>query len=263
MEIGLYEAVAGMKAQSAIQDTLASNLARMSVPGSKGMITAFEIPPPSSLQKGTNLPGTTHNVGIKAAPMQARTVIDFSQGTTHATGNPFDMAIEGDGNTFFKVREANGDFSYTRDGDFHLNPNGVLVTSDGAEVMMNKDVPLNLNPKDQNQIGISQTGSVVAGPKQTNRGGIQLVRIDDPRTALTMGAGGRFVLADPNSTSQLKTGLNNGGALIQGALEDGNTDSIKSMVSLVQVVRSYEANERMTKAEDDSTSKIIDAAASS
>ncbi len=116
MEIGLYEAVSGMKAQGAYQDILSANLSRASIPGSKQVITAFEIPPASSLQQANNLPGTTANVGIPAAPLQSRSVIDFTPGLLHQTGNPNDFAIDGD--AFFKVREQNGDIAYTRNGQF-------------------------------------------------------------------------------------------------------------------------------------------------
>lgn len=56
--------------------------------------------------------------------------VDNSQGQYQETGNPLDLAIQGDG---FFVTENNGKQLYTRDGNFRLNKNLVLVQeSSGA-----------------------------------------------------------------------------------------------------------------------------------
>jgi len=285
MDIGLYEAVSGMKAQAAYQDSIAANLARVNIPGNKQLVTAFEIPGESDLQKTTDATGTVQQMGIKGAPMQSRTAIDFTPGLLEETKDPTNFAIEGQG--FFKVREANGDISYTRNGQFHLNTQGVLVTTDGAQVLLQNDVPLNLNPKDNNQITIQPDGKVLAGPNHTPRGSLALVHAAndpktkepiDPRTLFTQAPNGRFTLAKAASegneaqnadaegrvagkatASQLQPGLPANGVIRQGFLEQSNSDSVTAMVNLVQVVRSYEANQKMVQEEDSATGKMIDA----
>jgi flagellar basal body rod protein FlgG len=262
MQIGLYEAVSGMKAQAAYQDTLSENLGRMTAPGHKRIITAFELPPESALQKAgaAELAGTTQNLGMKAVPLQARTVIDFSPGLTHSTGTGTDFAIEG-GNTLFKIREKDGSFSYTRDVQFRLDRNGKLVTSDGSEVMMQNDVPLNLNPADRGKLTIEKDGTVRGGGvNQTKRGSLALVHTDEPRNLFVQGPGGRFRLADDKDKDKLKPGLDADSTLKQGYLEDSNTDSVSQMVNLVQVVRAYEANQKSVLTQDDANNKMISAA---
>ena len=59
-------------------------------------------------------------------------MIDFSQGAIQTTGNPLDVAINGDG--FFSIQTPDG-VQYTRQGSFTLNTEGVLVTQDGYPVM--------------------------------------------------------------------------------------------------------------------------------
>ena len=262
MQIGLYEAVSGMKAQAAYQDTLSENLGRMSVPGHKRILTAFELPPESALQKATDaqLGGTVQSMGLKASPLQSRTVIDFSPGETKATGNSTDFALDG-GNTLFKIREADGSFSYTRDGQFHLDRNGKLTTSDGAEVMMDNDTPVNLRLNDKGHLTIEKDGTVRMGDGANNkRGNLALVHSAEPRNLFVQGEAGRFRLADDKDASKLQPGLDQNSTLRQGYLEDSNTDSIKSMVDLVQVVRAYEANQKSVMAQDDVTGKMISAA---
>jgi flagellar hook protein FlgE len=56
----------------------------------------------------------------------------FTEGTITQTGNPLNVAI--DGNGFFQVQSGSG-IAYTRDGAFHLDNTGHLVTASGAEVM--------------------------------------------------------------------------------------------------------------------------------
>lgn len=261
MQIGLYEAVSGMKAQAAYQDTLSSNLGQMTVPGHKRTITAFEMPPESALQKASNsqLAGTVQTLGMKAIPLQSRSVIDFSPGETHATGNPTDFALSG-GNTLFKVKEADGTFSYTRNGQFHVAQDGKLITADGAEVMTDRDTVVQLSAKDKGKITIEQDGTIRVGEKGTQQGSLALVHSDEPRNLFTPGQFGRFQLADSKNAEKVKSGLDQRSVVRQGYLEDSNTDSISQMVNLVQVVRAYEANQKSVMAQDDVNNKMIAAA---
>ncbi len=57
---------------------------------------------------------------------------DFSQGTILTTGNPLDIALSGEG--FFKIETPQG-IQYTRNGNFSLDINGILVDQNGNPVM--------------------------------------------------------------------------------------------------------------------------------
>ncbi|MCF6248233.1 MAG: flagellar hook-basal body complex protein [Desulfobacula sp.] len=57
---------------------------------------------------------------------------DFSQGSIQTTGNPLDFALSGEG--FFKIETPEG-IKYTRDGNFTLDINGVIVDQNGLAVM--------------------------------------------------------------------------------------------------------------------------------
>ena len=56
----------------------------------------------------------------------------MGQGALEQTGNPLDLAIEGEG--FFQVQTPQG-LRYTRDGSFHRTPAGQLVTEAGDAVL--------------------------------------------------------------------------------------------------------------------------------
>ena len=69
---------------------------------------------------------------------------DYSQGDLIETGNPLDLAIEGDG--FFKVSTPSGN-RYTRDGNFTVDAIGRMVTQEGFPVM-GKNGPVTLSGDD-------------------------------------------------------------------------------------------------------------------
>jgi len=78
------------------------------------------------------------SVGSGCRVIKIRTV--FQPGPTRETFNRTDLAIEGGG--FFKVTSrANGEERYTRDGSFHPDATGTLVTSDGYVLDGNITVP--------------------------------------------------------------------------------------------------------------------------
>ena len=59
----------------------------------------------------------------------AATEVIMTQGSLNQTSNPLDVAIEGSG--FFEVQRPDGTIAYTRAGQFHLNNQGTIVTTDG------------------------------------------------------------------------------------------------------------------------------------
>ena len=81
------------------------------------------------------------------------TIIDFAQGTLQTTGNPLDVAIEGDG--FFAIQQNDGT-TYTRNGGFVLNKNKELVTKNGAKVL-GESGPIIINGT---QINIDADGTI-------------------------------------------------------------------------------------------------------
>lgn len=63
---------------------------------------------------------------------KARLNTDHAQGDVKLTGNPLDVALASEG--FFKVDTPNG-IQYTRNGNFTLDANGVLVDSNGNPIL--------------------------------------------------------------------------------------------------------------------------------
>ncbi|HLH31199.1 MAG TPA: flagellar basal-body rod protein FlgG, partial [Terriglobia bacterium] len=129
----LYTAATGMQAQQINIDTIANNIANVNTTGFKQGRAEFQ----DLLYQNVRTAGTsssastTYPVGLQLGlgTRPVATAKLFSQGDFQQTGNPLDLVIQGQG--FFQVRTPSGETAYTRDGTFHLNAQGSLVTADG------------------------------------------------------------------------------------------------------------------------------------
>ncbi len=119
----------GLEADSTALNTIANDLSNMNTTAFKAATTNF-----SDLfyqQVGTT--GSGDPVQVGAGVKVASNETDFTQGSISSTGNSTDVAL--DGNGFFVLSNGNGGYEYTRAGDFTLDSDGALVTSNGLNVM--------------------------------------------------------------------------------------------------------------------------------
>ncbi len=145
---------------------------------------------------------------------------------------------------------------YTRAGQFHLNNQGTIVTTDGDPLLPTITIPANAT-----SVTITQYGVVNASlPGQTNPaqlGQIQLATFANPGGLESMGgnllkatfSSGDAVLGNPGGTEGL-------GTLQQGYLENSNVDVVTEFVQMVLAQRAYESNSKVIKAADDMYSQV-------
>src|SRR6266568_4323533 len=176
----LYTAASGMSAQQLNLDTIANNLANSSTAGFRARLLKFQdmiyqnlVTPGAAQSQQTISAGLQVGLGTKSSA----TEIIATQGSLNNTANPLDVGISGNG--FFQVTLPDGTLAYTRDGSFHLNNQGSLVTSDGNLVQPTITIPTNAT-----SVTITQYGVVNATiPGQTNPaqlGQIQLATFVNP-----------------------------------------------------------------------------------
>ena len=159
--------------------------------------------------------------------------VDFSPGAVQHTGNPLDVAI--DGNAYLVVQTPRGQ-RYTRNGALSINGSGQLVTSEGDQVVGNAGpITFQLNDHDVN---ISPTGIITvregASTVDAPRGQLQLVGFDRPQRLQKDGA----------STFMAPTGVNQqpapqGTRVVQGAVEKSNVHAMVEMARMIQITRHY------------------------
>ena len=140
----LYTAASGMSAQQANLDTVANNLANSSTTGFRQLRLQFQdmiyqnmVTPGAAQSQSTVSAGL--QIGLGAKP--AATEVINTQGELNETDNPLDVAIQGAG--FFQVQRPDGTIAYTRAGQFHLNNQGTIVTTDGDPLIPTITIPSN------------------------------------------------------------------------------------------------------------------------
>jgi flagellar hook protein FlgE len=132
----LSTALTGLTGSETTIDVVGNNLANSNTVGFKESSVSFA---PQFLQTyslgsaPTATSGGTNPVQVGLGTTVAAITANFSSGTTSATSVKTDMAISGNG--FFIIRQNDGSYAYTRDGEFTLNSNNQLVTAGGNRVM--------------------------------------------------------------------------------------------------------------------------------
>jgi len=180
---------------------------------------------------------------------------DFSPGTIKLTGNPLDVAVEGD--VFFVVQTPRG-VRYTRNGAFQLNSTGTLVTNEGYEVQGDGGaIQLQVN---DNQIAIAEDGTIRVHEGADNksdalRGKLQLVRFD--QAALLQKDGSSLFVAPAGAQSQAPQAPQRW-RVVQGGLEQSNVRGVVEMSRMMEITRSYTAIAGLLQQHSDMRRNAID-----
>jgi flagellar basal-body rod protein FlgG len=253
----LYTAASGMNAQQLNMDNVANNLANVNTAGFKKSRVEFQDLVYQEMRAaGTQASSSTEaptglEVGLGTKPVA--TARDFSAGNLRSTAAPLDLAINGAG--FFQVSMPDGTTAYTRAGSFHLNAQGVVVTSDGYPLE-----PAITIPATATSVTISNDGVVsatIAGQTAAQQlGTITLANFTNPAGLTPLGG----TLFSPTSASgdpqTGPPGTEARGSLTQGFLEDSNVSVVEEMVNMIIGQRAYEANSRVIKAADDMLGQV-------
>ena len=248
----LYTAATGMEAQQTKLDVIANNLANSSTTGFKRARADFEDLLSETIRSAT---APTAQGGGRPEPLQiglgvrnAATTRSFSQGDMTATQNPLDLAIEG-GNGFFRIQRANGDFGYTRAGNFRVDATGRLVTQTGEIV----DPAITI-PTDATTITIRGDGTVLAQvpgkTDPTELGSLHLSTFTNPGGLDAIGNNLFGATAASGEPVLVKPGEQGSGTIGQGYLENANVQAVQEMVDMITTQRAYEMNSKTIQTAD-------------
>ena len=245
----LWTSASGMAAQQTNLDVVSHNIANVNTVGFKQSRANFEdliyqnIKDPGVVSAdGNRVPsGIQVGLGVKVSDLSKI----FWQGSLKHTERDLDVSIEGPG--FFKIELPGGGEAYTRAGNFQIDNEGYLVTSEGYKLLPN--IQIN-SPETLVSISISPNGKVNAvrneGGQQTveELGDIKLYRFVNPAGLKAIGqnlfmateASSEAVEGDPNTDGF--------GKLSQGFLESSNVNIVEEMVNLIVAQRAYEMNSK-------------------
>jgi flagellar basal-body rod protein FlgF len=156
------------------------------------------------------------------------TSLTYSQGTMERTGNPMDVAIQGD--ALFAVRSGPGSERYTRNGSLGINAKGELVNSDG-HVMITDQGTVTMSPT-ESDLKIAQDGSISTsnGP----RGKLKMVKVPNPQLLINQGQN-LYSTAVPLQPAEPKDVR-----LAVGEIEKSNVKAVQEVSRLMELSRAYQ-----------------------
>jgi len=253
----LWISKTGLDAQQTQLDVTAHNLANVGTTGFKRSRVAFEDllylnvrQPGANSSQQTQLP-TGLQIGTGVRPVATPRM--FTQGNLQQTGNQLDLAINGQG--FFQVQLPDGTTAYSRDGTFHTDSNGSLVTSNGFALSPALTIPANAQ-----SVSIGQDGTVtVTVPGQAapqNLGQIQLASFVNPGGLEAKGDNLYVESAASGTPNTNAPGTNGLGMLNQGFLETSNVNVVEELVSMIQTQRAYEINSKAIQTSDQMLARL-------
>jgi flagellar basal-body rod protein FlgG len=253
MEVSQRIAVTGMLASQRQMDVVSNNLANS---GTTGFKRAVAHTTDIGYQAGLTAPVGPGGLDVRLVGIGEGTQLsdiknEFVPGTLQATGNPLDMALQGDG--FFQVKMPDGTPGFTRDGSFGLDSGGQLVTSGGLTVQSDNGGNLVVPPGSVG-VHLDDTGQLMAtnttgadvsvgrlGLAQfTNNGGLQ-----------ASGQNLWVPTAASGAATPVAQGTPTAPVVVAGALEGSNVDMADEFTRLIQAQRGYQMNSKVVQAWDD------------
>jgi flagellar basal-body rod protein FlgF len=163
------------------------------------------------------------------------TIPDLAPGPLVQTGNPLDVALDGDG--FFVVQTPQGE-RWTRAGAFQIDATGTLVDLSGNPVMGEQGA-IRLDPEDTD-VTISANGTIMTS--QGGKGKLRLVEFAD---AMSLKRAGDNLFTGGEPTPALTT------RVVQGAIERSNVSGVAEMTEMIRVTRAYETLASIMQQQDD------------
>jgi len=251
MNPALWVAKTGLDAQQTRMQVVSNNLANVNTTGFKKDRASFEDLIYQTVRQAggqtsqdSRLPtGLSLGTGVRVAATEKL----HTQGNLVQTGNALDVAIQGRG--FFQVLMPDGTIGYQRDGSFHLDEQGQLVTSSGYLLQPNITVPANAQ-----SITIGRDGTVtVTIPGQADVqavGEIQLADFVNPAGLQPIGQNLFIETAASGPAMPSMPGLNGVGTVFQGSLESSNVNIAEELVNMIETQRAFETNTKAIQTTD-------------
>ncbi|MCK5679498.1 flagellar hook basal-body protein [bacterium] len=237
----IYSALSGALVNERRQEITANNLANVNSGGFRRDVPLFATV--YDQVSGTNRPkGEECNIlEHNAFAVHDGNWIDFQTGAMQDTGNPLDMALDGEG-FFVLKRVSDGTLYYTRDGHFRLNEQRELVSIEGDQVMTagEEDEPLILEgetPGLARDIKIGKLGDVLVDGQPA--GALRLVTFADLQGLEKFGASG-FVESLASGSPEVADQV----IVSQGVRELSNVNILEEMVGMIEIARQYQAQQK-------------------
>ncbi|PSW58472.1 flagellar basal-body rod protein FlgG [Photobacterium leiognathi] len=252
MHSALWVSKTGMAAQDTKMTAISNNLANVNTVGFKRDRVVFEDlfysiqrQPGAQVDQLNQLPsGVQLGSGVRVVGTQKV----FTQGNSQNTQQQLDLAVMGSG--FFQIENSDGEVMFSRNGQFHVNSEGLMVNGQGLPLQPQIQIP-----EEANSISIGVDGIVTAtlagDPEPQELGQITLAKFINPAGLEAVGGNLYKETQASGQAQEIIAGTDGAGSLKQGALEGSNVQVVEEMVDMITTQRAYEMNAKVVSAADD------------
>lgn len=248
---GLYTAWTGMVNEQKRLDVISNNMANADSVGFKDeRVTsqAFDQVLAIKVRDGSE---AYHNetighlsLGVKIGEVYT----DYSQGSVRQTNGTYDVALSGSG--FFTLnvvdKAGNTHTCYTRNGQFTVTKDGLLVDSEGNAVQ-GEGGDITIDPSTKS-VSISRSGQIFADGQLVDT--LKITDFEDYDYLSKYGD--TMYEAVSGATEKDATA-----EILQGYTEQSNVQVVKEMVDMITVTRAYEANQKIIRSYDSMLDRAV------
>lgn len=246
MIYGLYLSATGVMANSYRQDVIANNLANSESVGFKRNLALFQERRTEARTRGLGASATDPMLerlggGLLVSP----TAVDTSQGELEQTGNPLDVAIQGEG---YLMVDDNGRRRLTRDGRMMIDRTGhlVLANGEGRQVLDGAGKPIVLQLSARTEI--AEDGQITQDGVPTGRLGVY----QPVNPGRLRNEAGNLLAVTDGQTPRAITPM-----VRSGFVERANVEPSTELVQLMETQRQLEANANMIRYQDQTLSRLV------
>ena len=227
----MVAAMGAFRQQTRMDHLIANNLSNAQTIGFKREVPVFQSILSKTSERFQNIQKDTVKISFLPGPIQK-------------TGNDLDLAIEGEG--FFKVKTPDG-VRYTRNGNFSLNKDQVLINASGFPVLGQRGSEITLTGK---KIAVGSNGSVMADGNEVD----QIAVVTFPGLDVLQKEGYTLMKNGSPEQEEIKAPESQ---VVQGALEASNVNAVDEMINLMDSYRTYESCLKIIQADNSMDSKAV------
>ncbi|MCD6450623.1 MAG: flagellar basal-body rod protein FlgF [Thermotogaceae bacterium] len=243
---GMYISTMGMLNDMYKLDLISNNLSNVDTVGYKKDVAAFKTYMDRMMfsNASDNPFNNLHPIGV----LEGAVVLDevkpvITQGPLEYTGNPYDIAINGEG---FFVVDRNGATLYTRAGNFKRNAEGFLVTGRGDFVLSENGNKIKI----PNDAYISEDGTIYDSSNE-KIARIATVVFKNPNKLKKVGYNYFRETDESGKASFAKLGLK------VGYIEKSNVNALREMVNMIKALRHFEIAQRSITTSDELLGRLF------
>lgn len=269
---GFHTVASGMIAQQRRTELLTNNMANANTPGYKADQSTIRSFPdmlmsrlgPTKIPTENAIHGkyTAEIGGLGTGVYMQETIALLTQGQLQQTELNTDIAlIDGalpvdaetgqTGAVFYRLQHPVAGETYTRNGNFTLDPDGFLTNAQGLYVLDNNGERIQLQNDD---FRLAEDGQIFVNDAAVAQIGVSFAAQPD---TLIKQDNGLFQTADGTNLPSAYDAANVSFSMQQGYIERSNVDSARTMTDLLTAYRAFEANQKVLQAYDQSMQKAV------